>query len=242
MASMLQVEGLSAGYGHSIVLHDVSLEVAKGEIVGIVGPNGSGKSTFLKSVYGLTNIFNGRITFNETDITRAKPYALARLGLGYVPQVSNVFQKLTVRENLEMGGIAGSHESLGGDLEKAVSFFPRLKERQEQKAGVLSGGERQMLAIGRALISDPQLLLLDEPAASLAPKIAIEVFNKISEINSEGKTIVIVEQNVKRTLSASNRGYVFLSGRKLLEGNADEILQKDIGKMFLGRLDDESRR
>lgn len=237
MPPMLQTKGLTSGYGQSMVVHDLSIEVEPGELVGLVGPNGSGKSTFLKSIVGLTKIFEGQVMFNGKDITRLKANLIIREGIGYVPQVSNVFSRLTVRENFEMGAIT-LHGSASKDaVEKSLHFFPRLKERENQKVGTLSGGERQMLAISRALIPDPKLLLIDEPAASLSPKIAAEVFTRLEELHRQGKTVVIVEQNVKRALSISDRGYVLISGRKAVEGKASDILAMDIGKIFLGQLD-----
>jgi len=237
MKELLKVDRLSAGYGKSVILQEVYMFVDIGEIVGIVGPNGSGKSTLLKSIYGLCSVFDGKIFFSDTDLTALRPDMIAKCGISYVPQSDNVFGDLTVVENLEMGGILlDSGKSVEQAIEEILELFPALKARHNHKAMVLSGGERQMLAIGRALISNPKLLLLDEPAASLSPRVANEIFVKLKELNALGMTIVIVEQNVQRVLSVSHRGYVLVSGRKVLEGDSSMLLSKDLGKVFLGAM------
>jgi ABC-type branched-subunit amino acid transport system ATPase component len=232
---ILQIDNLTAGYGKSIIINEVSIDVENGEIVGIVGPNGSGKSTLLKSICGLTTIFNGKIIFRGIDITRYKTDMLIRLGIVYVPQLDNIFSELTVVENLEMGIISLNIKSdLNDRIEEMFNIFPILKMRRNERAVTLSGGERQMLAIARALMSRPQLLLLDEPAASLSPKVANEIFEKLQEINRMGSTLLVVEQNVHRVLSVSNRGYVLVSGQKVLEGDSKTLLSMDLGSVFLG--------
>jgi ABC-type branched-subunit amino acid transport system ATPase component len=232
---ILQIDNLTAGYGKSIIINEVSIDVENGEIVGIVGPNGSGKSTLLKSICGLTTISNGKIIFRGIDITRYKTDMLIRLGIVYVPQLDNIFSELTVVENLEMGIISLNIKSdLNDRIEEMFNIFPILKMRRNERAVTLSGGERQMLAIARALMSRPQLLLLDEPAASLSPKVANEIFEKLQEINRMGSTLLVVEQNVHRVLSVSNRGYVLVSGQKVLEGDSKTLLSMDLGSVFLG--------
>jgi ABC-type branched-subunit amino acid transport system ATPase component len=241
--SLLYVDNLTAGYGKSIVIHGISIRAEEGEIVGIVGPNGSGKSTLLKSICGLTNMFGGKVTLAEHDITGIKPHILFRNhSVSYVPQTANVFSAMTVAENLEMGAIGQGVNDGSRNLEQVFGLFPRLKERIGQKAALLSGGERQMLAISRALVTKPKLLLLDEPAASLSPKLANELFDTIVEINRLGTTIITIEQNVRRTLSIAHRGYVLVSGKKALEGESRELLKRDLGRVFLGVTETEVER
>ena len=215
------------------------MSVNAGDFVAIIGPNGSGKSTLVKSVLGLTNVFEGKLIFDGRDITRQKPEKIASMKLGYVPQISNVFTDMTVMENLEMGGsiIKGGlkRKELSG---RVVGLFPILKARERQKAGLLSGGERQMLAVGRALMAEPKLLILDEPTAALAPIIAEQLFQKLREIREQlGVTIVLVEQNVRKALGLANRGFVLIQGKKAFEGTPDQILNDaEIIRLFLGEL------
>ncbi|MEM2057121.1 MAG: ABC transporter ATP-binding protein [Thermoproteota archaeon] len=235
MNHLLKIENLHAGYGKSLVIYEFSMFVEEGEIVGIIGPNGSGKSTVLKSIWGLSQVFNGKILFQNVELTKIRPDKIPLLGIAYVPQIDNVFTELTVYENLEMGGTIYNNRQIKEKvIEEIFELFPALRERRNQKAVTLSGGERQMLAIGRALVSKPKLMLLDEPAASLSPKVAMELFNKLKEINEMGTTLIIVEQDVRRVLSISNRGYVLVSGRKVLEGDSTTILKMDLGRIFLG--------
>lgn len=235
MSTILRVDRLTAGYGKSVIINDVSIKVRKGEIVSIVGPNGSGKSTLLKTIYCLTNIFSGKIFFDGKEITHMKPFELSRIGMGYVPQVSNIFHTLTVRENLEMGGIVREDEEAREAIEKVEKMFPILKERENVKASTLSGGLQQMLAIGRTMMSNPKLLMCDEPASSLSPKVSIKIFDILQKMRDhQGVTIMLVEQHVKRALSIADRGYVLVSGRNVLEGNSKELLNKDLGRIFLG--------
>lgn len=228
-----------SGYGKLAIIQGISLSVNAGDFVAIVGPNGSGKSTLVKSILGLTNVFDGKLIFDGQDITRQKPEKIASMKLGYVPQISNVFTDMTVTENLEMGGsiIKGGlkRKELAG---RVVGLFPILKARERQKAGLLSGGERQMLAVGRALMGEPKLLILDEPTAALAPIIAEQLFQKLKEIREQlGVTIVLVEQNARKALGLANRGFVLIQGKKAFEGTPDQILNDtEIIRLFLGEL------
>ena len=237
MNKILDIVDLYSGYGKLIIVQGVSLYVENGEIVSIIGPNGSGKTTLIKTIFGLTRIFGGKVVYNNTDITGIKPHIIARMGIGYVPQTNNVFTELTVEENLEIGGYLNHANNINDFKERVFQLFPILRERRGQKAGTLSGGERQMLAIGRALMSKPKLLLLDEPTAALAPKIVKQLLKKISEIRDQGTTIILVEQNARSALEISDRGYVLVTGKKVLEGNSKKLLNNsDLGKIYLGRI------
>ena len=232
---MLRLESVTAGYTDENIIHEVTLEVEKGEIVSIIGPNGSGKSTLMKSVFGLTRMRGGRIRFLGQDVTGKRPDELVRLGLAYVPQERNVFSSLTVKENLEMGGV-----SLAGEMEErlegVLELFPRLAERLGQRAGTLSGGEQKMLAVGRAMVTRPSLLMLDEPSAALSPKVMGQLFAEIEEINRRGVTILVVEQNAKRALAISNRGYILEMGRNRFQGPAKSLLDNPkVCSLYLGR-------
>ena len=236
---LLEVENLVAGYGKLAIIQGLSLKIEPGDFGTLVGPNGSGKSTLIKSIAGLTNIFEGRITFDGRDITRHRPEEIASMKLGYVPQISNVFTDLTVRENLEMGGTtvkrASDKEKL---LKRVTDLFPLLASRESQRAGHLSGGERQMLAIGRALMAEPKLLILDEPTAALAPIVAAQLFQKLTEIRTQlNVTILLVEQNARKALSLANLGFVLIQGKKAFEGTPEQILKDtEIIRLFLGEL------
>ena len=237
MNKILDIIDLYSGYGKLIIVQGVSLYVENGEIVSIIGPNGSGKTTLIKTIFGLTRIFGGKVVYNNTDITGIKPHIIARMGIGYVPQTNNVFTELTVEENLEIGGYLNHANNINDFKERVFQLFPILRERRGQKAGTLSGGERQMLAIGRALMSKPKLLLLDEPTAALAPKIVKQLLKKILEIRDQGTTIILVEQNARSALEISDRGYVLVTGKKVLEGNSKKLLNNsDLGKIYLGRI------
>jgi ABC-type branched-subunit amino acid transport system ATPase component len=227
-AHMLSVRNLSAGYGDENVLHGVSLDVPAGAIVAVIGPNGSGKSTLLKTIYGLVTARGGEVTFRDREETRhnlggLRPHAITRLGVNMVPQLNNVFPDMTVRENLEIGAyIAGGR--FGDRLERVLHTLPALRPALPKRAATLSGGQRQMLGIARALIADPQLLILDEPSAGLAPAIVDEVFSKVKAINSEGVSILMVEQKARQCLALSDYGYVLDMGQNRMAGTGQQLL------------------
>ncbi len=228
---MLSVENVVSGYGETTVVQGVSINLAQGEIVVIIGPNGCGKSTFLKTIFGLVRPRAGKIFFREEDITGEKPFELVRKGIGFVPQTENIFANLSVMENLEMGGYTCKNP----DFKEMFDIFPVLHEKKKEKAGSLSGGERQMLAIARALVTRPQLLLLDEPSAGLAPKMVGAMMEKIKEIRDSNSSVLLVEQNAKSALGIADRGYVMVMGKKIFEGEAAKILDhKKIGMLYLG--------
>ncbi len=231
---LLEARSIYSGYGDMEVLHGVSVEVGKEEIVTIIGPNGAGKSTLLKTIFGLLRPREGKVILDGNEVTGLPPHRLVRLGMCYVPQVDNVFPSLTVQENLEMGAFV-----LRGDirprLERVYGLFPVLRKRRRQRVGKMSGGERQMVAMGRALMLDPTILLLDEPTAALAPNLVESVFQSIQAIRDSGVAILIVEQNAKQSLAISDRGYVLVDGRNRFQGTGKEILEnEEIGKLFLG--------
>jgi ABC-type branched-subunit amino acid transport system ATPase component len=221
------------------IIQGISISVQSGDFLALVGPNGSGKSTLVKSIAGLATIFEGKVNFEGKDITGEKPEKIARMKLGYVPQISNVFTDMTVMENLEMGGTmirdSSKRKAL---LERVVQLFPILESRKKQKAGLLSGGERQMLAVGRALMAEPKLLILDEPTAGLAPIIAEQLFQKLAGIRENlGLTIILVEQNARKALSLANKGLVLVQGKAAFVGTPDQILNDtEIIRLFLGEL------
>ncbi|SEO72077.1 branched-chain amino acid transport system ATP-binding protein [Halogranum amylolyticum] len=232
--SLLRVDSLDAGYGDLQILTDLDLEVDDGEYVTIVGPNGAGKSTAMKSVFGLTTHMGGTVTFDDDDITGLAPEEIIHYGVGYVPQNDNIFDSLTVRENLEMGAYI-LDEVPEPALRAVFERFPILEDRQEQKAGTMSGGQRQMLAMGRALMLEPELLLLDEPSAGLAPDLVDDMFDRIDEINDGGTAILMVEQNAKEALRRCDRGYVLVNGKNGYVGSGDELLGDDeVRQRFLG--------
>jgi branched-chain amino acid transport system ATP-binding protein len=217
------------------ILHGIDLEVKPVEIVAIIGPNGSGKSTLLKSIFNLCEIYSGKIIFKDKDITKLPTHYLIQEGICYVPQGRQVFSTLTVRENLEMGCfILEDHELFKRNLADVYNKFPVLKKRENDLALNLSGGEQQMLAIARALIQDPELLLLDEPSLGLAPKIRKEIFEKIVEINNEGVSIIIVEQNAKQAVEIAHRTYVLENGRIVLEGGKEILKDERIKSIYFG--------
>ena len=236
---MLEIRNLVSGYGKLAIIQDVSFKVDSGDFVAIVGPNGSGKSTLVKSILGLTNVFEGTITFEGTNITNWKTEKIAKLKLGYVPQLGNVFPDLSVSENLELGGVTVRDEGQKRKMrELVVELFPILKSRSGQRAGLLSGGERQMLAVGRALAAEPKLLILDEPTAALAPLVAEQLFQRLVEIRQKlNVTIILVEQNARKALGLANKGLVLVQGKSAFEGTPDQISKdKDIIRLFLGEL------
>jgi ABC-type branched-subunit amino acid transport system ATPase component len=233
---LLKVDRITCGYGDMQVLTDVSIEVKRGEIVSIIGPNGAGKSTVMKAVFGLLHPWTGRIEFDGIDISRHEPYEIVETGMCYVPQVANVFTELTVDENLDMGAFVRSDDQVGQRKEQIFELFPRLHERRRQKAGKMSGGERQMVAMGSALMLDPKLVLLDEPSAGLAPKMVDHIFERIVHINREFNiAVMMVEQNAKQSLQMAHRGYVMASGENRVEGTGDELLNDpDVARLYLG--------
>jgi len=232
--SLLKAEEVTSGYGDMEVLHGVSIEVGEGEIVTVIGPNGAGKSTLLKTIFGLIKPTAGEITFKEKEIIGLAPDQIVRQGMSYVPQVDNVFPSLTVHENLEMGAFILT-DDFSKRLENVYELFPILKERRKQRVGKMSGGERQMVAMGRALMLNPKLLLLDEPSAALAPNLRAMIFDRITSINKTGVAILIVEQNAKESLRLSDRGYVLASGQNRFEDTGENLLaNEEIGQLYLG--------
>jgi neutral amino acid transport system ATP-binding protein len=235
--AVLETRELVSGYVPEVdILHGVDVRVAEGEIVTIVGPNGAGKSTLVRSICGLLPPRSGSVLYRGEDISRAKPHAIVRKGVGYVPQLDNVFVSMTVQENLELGAIARPGTRLQERFEMLYGLFPRLAERRRQRAGTLSGGERQMLAMARTLVPEPDLLLLDEPSSGLAPRLVGAVFERIAAINRTGVTILMVEQNARRALAMSDRGYVLDLGRNRFEGAGRELLEDPkVIELYLGR-------
>jgi len=232
--SLLTGEGIHSGYGDMEVLHDVSFRIEEKEIISIIGPNGAGKSTLLKTIFGLLKPTKGSVTFKGNSITGLAPDRIVRLGMAYVPQVENVFPSLTVHENLEMGAFILT-DDFSARLEDVYELFPLLKKRRRQRVGKMSGGERQMVAMGRALMLDPELLLLDEPSAALAPKLAEMIFERITAINETSVSILIVEQNAKESLKLADRGYVLASGQNRFEDTGENLLaNEEIGQLYLG--------
>lgn len=232
--SLLTVSAVTSGYGDMEILHEVSIEVGAGKIVTVIGPNGAGKSTLMKTIFGLLTPTAGQITFAEEEITGLSPDLVVRRGMAYVPQVENIFPSLTVHENLEMGAFILT-DDFSGQLEEIYQLFPILNDRRKQRVGKMSGGERQMVAMGRALMLDPKLLMLDEPSAALAPNLAATIFERIVAINASGVAILIVEQNAKESLKVSDRGYVLASGRNRFEDTGENLLaNQDVGQLYLG--------
>ena len=233
---MLRVENVSAGYGSIKVLKQISLSVSEGEIVTLIGSNGVGKTTTLKTISGLLRPTGGSIRFCKRDISRIAPHKIVEMGISHVPEGRNVFPRLTVRENLEMGAyIRKDRAGIKKDYDMVMDTFPQLARRQKQTAGTLSGGEQQMLAMGRALMSKPRLLLLDEPSMGLAPLVVLGIFEIIKEVNRQGTTILLVEQNAQVALRTAHRGYVMETGRIILDDSADALLQDEqVRKAYLG--------
>jgi len=234
---LVHVDHIVAGYVPEVnILNGCSLELASGELIGIIGPNGAGKSTMLKALFGLIAVREGTVMYRGEDVTGQKANSLVAKGIGYVPQINNVFPSLSVRENLEMGGYLRK-----GDLSQRVDFviemFPRLGERIDQRAGSLSGGERQMLAMGRALMMEPSVLLLDEPSAGLSPMLQDQVFARVQQVNKAGVSIIMVEQNAARCLSICDRGYVLDQGRNAYTGTGEQLMSDPkVIELYLGTL------
>ena len=233
---ILVAEALSSGYGKFQVLFDVSFRVYENEILAVVGPNGSGKSTLLKTVFGLTTIYSGSVVYRGRDITRLPPYVKARIGVAYLPQTDNVFAELTVKENLLMAAYTLEESEARDRIEEVLNLYPVLKERLSYKARSLSGGERQMLALAMTLVRRPDIIMLDEPTANLAPVVARHLLKKISMLRDEmKKTIVLVEQNARAALELGDRALLMVSGRVSYEGPSESLLQDvELGKRYLG--------
>ena len=235
--AILECNGIAAGYVKGLnILQGVDLVVSEGEIVSIIGPNGAGKSTLLKAIMGLINVSAGRFYINGFDKTNLSTHKIVNQGIGYVPQVENVFPSLTIEENLEIGAWS-LNKSRKSTIKKTLEDFPMLNERKKEKAGNLSGGQRRILALARSLVTSPKLLLLDEPSAGLSPVAINEVFTTIKEINDKGVSILLVEQNAKRALSFSNRGYVLDQGRNAYQGEGSDLLNDPrVVDLYLGKL------
>jgi len=239
MAAILALKDVNAYYGKVHALKGISVTVEKGEIVTIVGANGAGKSTLLKAICGFIEVREGKITFNDRDITNGKTESLAGMGISLVPEGREIFTDLTVEDNLLLGATCHLRKIRRGELtarfDSVFSIFPRLAERKKQLGGTLSGGEQQMLAVGRALMSSPSLLLLDEPSMGLAPLFVREIFSVIKKLNQEGTSVLLIEQNVKSALEAANRGYVLQNGKVTMDDESSKLLQNsEVQKMYLG--------
>lgn len=234
--SALRIRSLSAGYGPVQALDDVSLEVQQGEVVALVGPNGAGKSTLLRTISGLLKPWAGEITFNGVSLVRRSPAWVVRQGIIHVPEGRQILKRMSVRENLVMGAYArADRKSIAADIQRIFERFPRLAERRSLPAAFLSGGEQQMLAVGRALMARPRVLMMDEPSLGLAPVVVSELFKLIGSLNAEGTTILLVEQNARQALRTADRGYVIDTGRILAEGPAAELLgSRQLQESYLG--------
>ena len=234
-ANLLEVKNVYAGYVKDLhILQGINFQIAPGELVAVIGPNGAGKSTLAKAIFGLLIPAKGQIIFQGENIAGLKSDKIVKRGMCYVPQLTNVFASLSIEENLEMGAFirSGSLKSL---KEKIYTMFPRLGSRRRQKAGTLSGGERQMLAMGKALMLEPELLLLDEPSAALSPILVNSVLEQVKAINQTGTAIVLVEQNAKKALAMANRGYVLENGKERFEGTGEDLLNNPrVGELYLG--------
>nr|WP_205254583.1 ABC transporter ATP-binding protein [Halorussus sp. JP-T4] len=232
---MLEVSDVESGYGDVLVIHGVDLAVADGEMVSVIGPNGAGKSTLLKTVAGLLPARSGTVRFDGEDITGVPAEEIIYHGICYVPQTTNIFGKLTVRENLLMGAWALDEAAFEDRVERVYDRFPVLEERPNQRAETMSGGQQQMLAMGAALMLDPDLLILDEPSAGLAPQLIDGVFEKIGDINDDGTAVLMVEQNARRALREADRGVVLDMGEDRFEGTGEELLEsEEIAELYLG--------
>ncbi|HEY6755380.1 MAG TPA: ABC transporter ATP-binding protein [Pseudolabrys sp.] len=233
---MLSIKGLRSGYGKIEVLHDVALDVAQGQIVTLIGANGAGKTTLLKTISGLLRPSAGSITFEGKSIVRYPPHKIVELGISHVPEGRAILKRMTVIDNLRMGAYVRNDSEIAEDIEAALARFPLLSERRLQIAGTLSGGEQQMLAIGRALVARPRLLLFDEPSLGLAPKIVSQIFLTLRELKNEGKTILLVEQNARQALRAADDGYVLERGRIIYSGSGEELLNMpEVQRTYLGQ-------
>jgi branched-chain amino acid transport system ATP-binding protein len=234
--SLLSVKGLRSGYGKIEVLHDVALDIAQGQIVTLIGANGAGKTTLLRTISGLLRPGAGSITFEGKSIMRRPPHKIVGLGISHVPEGRAILKRMTVIDNLRMGAYVRNDSEIADDIEAALARFPALSERRLQIAGTLSGGEQQMLAIGRALVARPRLLLFDEPSLGLAPKIVSQIFLTLRELKNEGKTILLVEQNARQALRVADHGYVLERGRVVYSGSGEELLKMpEVQRTYLGQ-------
>lgn len=232
--TILTAQNIISGYTKVDILHKVGIRVEPGQIISIIGPNGAGKSTLLKTIFGILKPRQGTVTLKGKDITGLNPDKIVQKGISYVPQVDNVFPSLTIRENLEMGAFIRK-DDYSLRIEEMYTLFPALKEKSNRKASRLSGGQRQMVAMARALMLDPVLLLLDEPSAGLAPRLVSMIFEKIMEINASGVAMIIVEQNAREALKMADHGYVLAMGRNVLDDAGEALLaNKEVGRLYLG--------
>ena len=235
MAKLLKVNNINVFYGAIHAIKGISLDVDEGEIVTLIGANGAGKSTTLKTISGIMRTKTGNIEFDGQDISRTPAHKIVKMGLSQVPEGRRVFMQMTVKENLEMGAFTAPKDSIETNIAKVYEHFPRLKERYKQIAGTLSGGELQMLAMGRALMSQPKLMMLDEPSMGLAPVLVEEIFEIIHNLHEAGTTILLVEQNARMALSIADRAYVLETGKVTLQGDARELMNNDsVRKAYLG--------
>jgi branched-chain amino acid transport system ATP-binding protein len=235
VSPILSIFGIEVSYGTIPALHGITMHVEKGEIVTLIGANGAGKTTTLRTISGLLKPRGGTVTYNDQDITGVKPHIITAKGVSHVPEGRGIFSNLTVHDNLELGGYLRKDKITDAEFERVFTLFPVLKERIKQNAGTLSGGEQQMLAISRALMSKPQVLLLDEPSLGLAPQMVQTIFRVIREINAEGTTILLVEQNAHMALTTAHRGYVMETGRIVLTDTSKALLASDrVKKAYLG--------
>ena len=235
MSSVLEIESLEGGYGSVQILYGIDMHVDEGEFVTIIGPNGCGKSTLIKTIFGIATHYGGNVSYRGENVSGWRTDQLVNHGIAYVPQVDNVFPSLSVEENLQMGGNSLPNNILNESIERSLDMFPDLRSREHDLAASLSGGERQMLAISRALISDPSLLLLDAPTAALSPLYQEQIIGRIDSLRENGITILIVEQNARLSLSRSDRGYIMSNGKIVHSGDAQNILtDPEIGEYFLG--------
>jgi len=232
---MLNIKNLKSGYSGSEVIHGVNLTIKPGEIVALIGPNGAGKSTVLKSIFGLAEVYGGQIFFKDRDITHLQTHELIGLGISYVPQGRQIFPNMTVLENLQMGAfVTKDQDIVETNIKDVFQKFPALQEKHRELASTLSGGQQQILAIARALIQNPQLLLLDEPSLGLSPKIVREIFEKIIKIKNEGVAILMVEQNARQAVGVAERTYILESGIVVLEGDKNILNNKKIEDIYFG--------
>ena len=232
--AILEVKDLVSGYSEVMILNGVSIHCADNEIVSIIGPNGAGKSTLMKSIFGLIAVKQGSVSFGGRSIAGMRPNQLVKLGMSYVPQEKNVFPSLTVEENLQMGAFI-RNDDITSAIDRVFELFPFIADKRKNVSGTLSGGGRQMLALGRALMLDPRLLLLDEPSAGLAPLVRDEIFDKVMEIRQSGVAILMVEQNAKKALEMSDRGYVLVMGKNRYEDTGEALLvNPEVGRLYLG--------